>query len=144
MLIIYPITGWSSFLTEPEADKFMKVQKDDGGWDKLTTEQKSMLLTQTTAQIRLCTGIKLPTTAEADLKAGQGYLLLQATRSDMTVFDPNEKDVTKEKVGEIEINYAYRDKNSTVTTFPPMAVLFLEQYGCSGNSGFSQSPTVKA
>ena len=144
MLIIYPKDGWSTFLSQLEADDFMTKQKDDGGWSALTTDQKDMLLTQTTAQIRLCSGIKLPTANEQDLKAGQGYLLLQATRSDMTMFDPNEKDITKEKVGEIEINYAYRDKNSTVVTFPPMAVLFLEQYGCGKSTGFSQSNTVKA
>jgi len=144
MLVIYPTQDWKTFLSEIEADEFMAKQTDDGGWSNLATAQKEMLLIQTASQIRLCKGIKLPTTLEGDLKEGQAYLLLQASRIDMTVFDHNEKDITKEKVGSLEVDYAYRDKNMTSTTFPPMASLFLKQYGCSGNSGFSQSSTVKA
>jgi len=144
MLKLYPLPGWQTFLGETEADSFMAKQRDDGGWSNLDVQQKEVLLIQTASQIRLCKGIKLPTTLEADLEEGQAYLLLQATRTDMTAFDYNEKDITKEKVGSLEVNYAYRDKNMTSTSFPPMASLFLEQYGCSGNSGFSQSNTVKA
>ena len=144
MLIIYPLTDWNTFLSEVDADKFMLTQKDDGGWASLDTAHKEALLVQSASQIRLCKGIKLPTDNELDLREGQAHLLLYTTRTDITEFDPNEKDITKEKVGSLEVNYAYRDKNMNSTSFPPMASLFLEQYGCSGNKGFSQSKTAKA
>jgi len=143
-LIIYPTANYQSFMSGIEADGWMATQRDDGGWASLTQHEKDVLLVQSASQIRLCKGIKLPTDNELDLREGQAHLLLYITRTDITEFDPNEKDITKEKVGSLEVNYAYRDKNMTSTSFPPMASLFLEQYGCSGNSGFSQSSTVKA
>jgi hypothetical protein len=103
-----------------------------------------MLLIQTAAQIRLCTGITLPTDNEIDLREGQAHLLLQAARVDMTQHDHNAKYVTKEKVGTLEVDYE-AGKSGDVTQFPPMAKLFLGQYGCSGGGGsFSQSTTSKA
>ncbi len=143
-LIIYPTQDWQSFLDEAEADAWMLHQRDNGGWDTLPIEQKELLLIQTASQIRLCNNIVLPDDNEADLKEGQAYLLLQATRTDMTLFDPNEKDITKEKVGELEVNYAYRDKDMTATSFPPMSTLFLSQYGCKSGGGYSQSRVAKA
>ena len=144
MIIVYPTQNWTSFMSELEADGWMATQRDDGGWASLTQHEKEVLLVQSASQIRLCKGIKLPDDNELDLREGQAYLLLHVTRNDITEFDYNEKDITKEKVGSLEVNYAYRDKNMTSTSFPPMASLFLQQYGCSSSGGFSQSNTSKA
>ena len=144
MLIQYPTTGWQTFLSEVEATSWMQHQRDDGGYSTLTIEEKELLLIQTASQIRLCKNMVLPDTNEADLKEGQAYLLLQATRVDMTQYDHNGKFVTKEKVGSLEVDYSGYNRNTETSDFPPLAKTFLSQYGCSGSVGFSQSNTVKA
>ena len=137
MLIIFPVTDWSTFLSEVEADNWMSRQTVDGGWSTLTIQQKEMLLIQTASMIRLCSGIKLPDTNEEDLREGQAYLLLQATRVDMTEFDANDRSITSESVDTISVSYD-TNKKGDVTTFPSMAKLFLTQYGCKGgSSGFT-------
>jgi hypothetical protein len=143
-LIQYPQTDWNTFLSEAEALSWMEHQRDDGGYSNLTVDQQELLLIQTASQIRLCKNIVLPDDNEADLKEGQAYLLLQATRVDMTQYDHNGKFVTKEKVGSLEVDYSGYGRNTEVSDFPPMAKLFLTQYGCTGSVGFSQSNTVKA
>ena len=137
MLITFPVTDWSTFLSEVEADAWMTRQQNDGGWSNLTIQQKEMLLIQTASMIRLCSGIKLPDTKEDDLKEGHAYLLLQATKVDMTEFDATDRSITSETVDTISVSYDASKKDG-VTTFPPMSKLFLEQYGCkSGSGGFS-------
>ena len=144
MLIQYPTSNWDTFLSLVEADLLLGTMTDIGSWATMTDEEKSHLLVQTASQIRLCQNITLPATLEGDLMLGHGYLLLQASRVDMTEYDHNEKDITGEKVGSIAIRYAYRDKNKTISDIPPMATMYLKQYGCGGNAGFSQSDTHKA
>ena len=137
MLITYPVTGWSTFLSETEADNWMGKQLNDGGWVSLDPHTKEMLLIQTTAMIRLCNGITLPDDNEEDLREGQAYLLLQATRVDMTEFDANDRSITSESVDTISVSYD-TNKKGDVTTFPSMTKLFLQQYGCKGgSSGFT-------
>ncbi len=137
MVIIYPEIDYNSFIDETEAASFMGKQINSGYWFDYSSEQQEMLLVQTASQIRLCPNIVLPETNEEDLKLGQAYLLLQASRVDMTDFDADSRSITKEKVDTLEVEYdvGYKgDKDS----FPPMSTLYLNQYGCSSSSGFSQ------
>lgn len=140
MLIIYPTNDWQTFLSETEADSFMAKQRNDGGWSTFTTDQKELLLIMTCDQIRLCPNVTLPDTNEVDLKEGQSHLLLQASRNDLTVYDASGKFVTKEKVGSLEVSYSDNRYKFGDVGFPPLAELYLTQYGCSGGGGgFSQS-----
>jgi len=134
MLITFPVTDWSTFLSEVEADAWMIRKQNDGGWSTLTIQQKEMLLIQTASMIRLCSGSKLPDDNEADLREGQAYLLLQATKVDMTEFDATDRSITAESVDTISVSYD-TSKKGDLTTFPPLAKLFLQQYGCKGGSG---------
>ena len=140
MLIEYPATSWDTFLTLAEADPFMLSFVDSGAWTTFTPDQKEMLLRQTAAMIRLCRGITLPTDNEKDLKMGHGYLLLQASRVDMTQYDANDKAIIEEHAGSVGHSFDARLKANSSLGFPPMASQYLSQYGCSGsNNGFSQT-----
>ena len=143
MLIQYPEENWNTFLSQAEADAFMSNMVERGDWDNYTVEQKEFSLTSTASQIRLCKGITLPEDNETDLKEGHGYLLLQAVRVDQTQYDPNDRAVKKEGVGSLQVEYD-TNKKSAGLEFPPMSKLYLQQYGCSGSTSFSQSPTTKA
>ena len=139
-LIIYPLENWNSFLSEIEADGFMVHHPENGDWANKTTEAKEHLLKQTASQIRFCKNIKLPEANETDLREGHAHLLLYAARNDLTEFDANNRAVTYEKAGELAQAFDANKKQSSALTIPPMAELYLSQYGCkSGNSGFSQT-----
>jgi len=139
-LIIYPSDGWNTFASEADADMFFATRPNSTTWEALTTAQKEAKLTSTASMIRLCKGIVLPDDNEVDLIEGQLHLVDYALKNDTADFDPNSKYITKEKVGDLEVDYSDKRYLQSDIVYPSMTKLYLQQYGCSGGSGsFSQS-----
>ena len=138
-LIIYPATNWNTFVSEIEADGFFGFMTDDGGWSTLTQSQKDAHIISTASMIRLCPNITLPKTNEVDLVEGQLHLLSYTVKSGTETYDPNSKYITKEKVGSLEVDYSEGRATQGSMLLPPMAELYLKQYGCSSGGSFSQS-----
>lgn len=145
-LIAYPATDWNTFgdLATIDANiNAMVVSANVTAYLALTLAEKEAILIQTARQIRLCGKITLPETLEDDLVLAQSYLAVYAVGLDMLEYDPNNKAVTYEKVGDIATAYANGQKGSN-TDFDPMTSSLLKQYGCRGrSSGFSQSTVTR-
>ena len=140
MIIIYPNDGWNSFVSSTTASLFMDVQLNNAAWESMDAVKQDALLTQTALQIKLCDGINLPEDNTNDLQVAQLYLILQASNTDMTAYDANQKAITKEKVDGLEVTYDSAYKANNNSSFNPITTSLLKQYGCINKSGgFSQS-----
>ena len=138
-LIIYPDTGWDSFVSVADADTIIGGFTSDGGYSALDAAGKEAILKQTALQIRLCPNIVLPDAVESDLELAQCYLTTHALTTDMLSFDSADRAVTKEKVGEIEVAYDSSYKATDNSGFPTLVYQLLSRYGCRNTaSGFSQ------
>lgn len=144
-LVIYPDTDWNSFLDIATADILIGGMVQTGNTAEylaMDDTQKEAVLTQTAMQIRLCPSITLPETNETDLQLGQAYLVVYAIHTDMTAYDPNGDAITYEKVGSLATAYQAGMKGSN-SDFDDMTAMLLAQYGCTGQSGFSQSTVLQ-
>ncbi len=130
-LIIYPTADWDSFISVTDADIIIGGFVNPGTYLTLDEAGKEALLRQTALQIKLCSGITLPTTVESDLELAQCYLTVQASELDMVTYDDSGA-ITREKVDVLEVEYdvGYKTPN---TTFNAMTAGLLQSYGCSGS-----------
>lgn len=138
-LIIYPATGWNSFVDVTRADEIIGNFVNDNGWGNFDNAKKEAYLTQTALQISLCKNINLPDDITQYLELAQCYLTTHSITTDMISYDPTDKAVTGEAVDTVKVSYDV-NKKAGADTFPPMVQDLLSHYGCkSGAGGFSQT-----
>lgn len=138
-LVVYPATGWNSFVDLARADEIIENFVNDNGWGGLDDTVKEQYLTQTALQISLCPNITLPDDVTQHLELAQCYLAVYAINADMIGYDPNEKAVNYEAVDTVKVAYDTNKKGSA-SDFPPIVNDLLRHYGCKKSSGgFSQT-----
>jgi len=139
-LIVYPATGYNSFVTLAEADLIIEGFTIDHGYMALDDPAKEAFLKQSAFYIIYCDGITLPATAEDDLKLAQCYNATYSITNNPLDQDPNQRAITLEKVGSLRVEYnPYLKKNPSAIS--PVSATYLKQYGCSmanTSRGFSQ------
>ena len=146
MLIIYPTNNWNSFGSLQDLTAVMGYQFPDSvpEFNKMTPEQQTALAMNAGTWIRTCKGIKFPSPMTQDFMSAQVAIMVQNMgNAEFMNFDPNQRAITKEKVGDLEVEYDPKYKHDAYDIHP-LIYRYLSPYGCSGNKGFSQSPTVKA
>jgi len=147
MIIIYPAENFNSFVTVAEAETVMKMQfpKDAVKFATLPADEKEALCFNSGTWIRTCKGITYPHPLPQDFILAQVAIMVQYMgMEDFMQHDSSERAITKEKVGDLEVDYDPKYKGDKYDIHP-LIYRYLSPYGCSGgNSGFSQSSTVKA
>jgi len=147
MLIIYPNNNWNSFLPLSDLVAGMEYQFPTRATEflKLPIEQQNASAMNAGTWIRTCNGLKIPSPVVQDIIIAQIAIMATTMGQDPLAYDPNEKAITKEKVGDLEVNYDPAYKGDTLD-INPLIYRLLSPYGCSGgtSNGFSQSATVKA
>jgi len=140
MLIEYPQDGYNTFANILVLNSKMLAMypTEHDKYDKLTPEQQEALATNATMWIRTCPSIKLPNPIENDVIDAQVVIMASSIDMSLSSYDPNAKAVTKEKVGDLEVDYDPRYKAGD-DVMHPMAKRLLRPYGCSSGDGFSQS-----
>jgi len=148
-LTIYPNTNYDSFVTVADANALISLNEvDTTKWDALTDEKKEVYLRL--ALRRIFDVISTDTSnadgylIETDDDAINTYLPLVASLmashdikySLSTSINPNTVLVTKEKVGDIEVQYQHKSGvNGIETSYYPKGVrTLLAKYGAIFNS----------
>ena len=146
MIIIYPATNWNSFVTPAEADTIMKMQfpKDAVTYESMSDVEREALCFNSGTWIRTCKSLKYPSPLPQDFMLAQVAIMVQYMGIDNFMqHDPSKRAITKEKVGNLEVDYDPKYKEDQYDIHP-LVYRYLSQYGCSGGgSGFSQSVTSK-
>ena len=139
-LIIYPLENYDSFLEVAECITLSDNYIPNNKFAQLADDtSKEVILRQTALQIKQCKNITLPDDTTNDLEMAQVYLVEQALSTDMVAYDSNDGAVQSETAGSVSMSYFKGEKLSN-TSFPPMVVSLLSQYGCKQSNGkFSQS-----
>jgi len=148
-LIPYPTNGYNTFATVPDITLIIErlfIEKAVE-WNALGILKQTSIAEQTFMYIMTCPKLKIPPdysdTVKEAFTTAQAFLCLNWMDKDLFSIDLDARAVTKEKVGDLEVDYDVRFKASTDEQHPYFYRI-LSPYGCSASSGFSQSGTVKA
>ena len=135
-LIIYPLPDANSFVTIAEADSIISsITANDNGWSLLDDPAKEAQLTQSFFLITSCNSFKPPDTAEQGLKQAQSLYSMYNVDKDLYAFDANEKAITEEKVGSLQVKYDAALKADGSIVYPPFVAALLRPYGCRSTNG---------
>ena len=146
MIIIYPAQNFNSFATVATLATVMNMQfpKDSAKYLGLPQAEQDSLAINAGTWIRTCPSIKYPHPLPQDFILAQVAIMVQYMGiEDFMAFDPNERAITKEKVGSLEVDYDPSYKHDKYDIHP-LIYRYLAPYGCGGNKNFSQSNTSKA
>jgi len=140
MLIIYPAQNWNTFLPLPDLIRAMEYQfpTEAVEFQKMTIELQNASAMNAGTWIRTCRGLKIPSPVPQDIVLAQVAIMASTLGQNPLDHDPNSRAITKEKVGELEIEYDPKYKGDALD-INPMIYRLLSPFGCSGNNGFSQS-----
>ena len=145
MLINYPAPNWNTFLPLADIITSMEFQFPDKAveFKLLTVEKQNSVIANAGMWIRTCKGLTIPNPVAQDIVLAQVAIVASRYTTCPLAHDPHDRAITKEKVGEVEVDYdpKYKGDNLDIN---PLIYRLLSPYGCTGNTGFSQSPTRKA
>ena len=148
-LIKYPLDNAETFGTVAEVTLMIEKYFIEKAieWNTIGILQQTSIVEQTFMYIMTCKGLKIPTDyntqVEADFITSQAFLSASWINKDLFDVDMNSRAITKEKVGDLEVDYDPKYKTEGDAQHPYFYRM-MAKYGCSdGGGGFSQSGTVK-
>jgi len=143
-LTTYPDPDATSFATVDEATMIIEKYFIEKAieWNNIGVLKQTSILEQTYMYIMTCPNLAIPTDYDAvsdTFKTAQSFLSLTWMDKDLFNIDMNGRAITKEKVGDLEVDYDVRYK-VTADEQHPYFYRLLSPYGCSsGSTSFSQS-----
>jgi len=144
-LIVYPTPNWNTFADLATLVGVMGQNFPDEAlkFGTFTQEKQTALAINAGTWIKTCSNITYPSPLPSDFVLAQVAIMATSLDKSPLDYDVNERAITKEKVGELEVDYDPKYKGSSMDVHP-FVYRLLSPYGCSGNTGFSQSNTRKA
>ena len=143
-LIIYPATGWNSYVSLTEANTIITDNViDPTAWNALADPTKELYLKQSTTLIRLqiTDPISLDsslTAAPSDLKLATAHLANYSIGVNMVNGDSAKENLKRIKI-EGALEKEYFTKGEATNGFPDIVQALLKQYSYAGSSTFQLS-----
>ncbi len=146
-LIIYPATGYNSFVTLAEADTYAESLIGFTEWTALTDDDKMRLLITAFRNIVSLNGITLPATSEECLKESQVILAVNDNNLSISTSGGQASGQIKSaKVGSVAVEYVDGNPASQYSYWDDQYMRScLASYGALiPTSGFSQIPLTRS
>ncbi len=117
-IIVYPEDGWNSFITEVKADEIISTMTSDGVWLGMSTEDKEVLLVNSTLYIRAIADIE----GACDFETAQAMVIQFDITSGGVLLSylitVNKYDAVS--VGSISVDYAEQRASTDAENIPGM------------------------
>lgn len=145
-LVIYPTTGWNSYLSEADATALLTANVIDlAAWTALSSANKEIYLRQSSTLIRLSIVDPIDedsslTTAPNDIKLATAYLANYSIG--LTMINDDGKDNLKRLKIEGAIEKEWFTKAKQSNSFPDIVNQLLAQYGLSSGGTFKLERTL--
>lgn len=140
MLTLYPADNWNTFGTLQDIQTILQFYypKTLDAFNALSVDEQNALIVHAGYFIKTCPNITYPDPMVSD------FLLAQTSLVAMEITNPTQhvtvdRSITKEKVGDLEVDYDPRYKTEEGMTPPSEFYRIMRPYGCSKGTGFSQS-----
>ena len=145
MLIIYPTQNWNSFLPLTDLISAMEYQfpSHATAFKLLSIEVQNSVAMNAGTWIRTCQGLRYPSPLPQEFVLAQVAIMASTYAQDPLVYDPNERAVTNETVGEISRSYDPKYKGDPLD-INPLIYRYLTPYGCAKAGGFKMIPLGRA